>query len=121
MVSYRDTKNHMRAYLSRNGEKRWSLDNGNNQETVILNMAGLWKTGTLLPGSMSTLHEAPVAQQLMKWFHSALKHEGFTKIREWWIGKEALEKLRSGKRLTTTAEQSPPEFDLKLPGELKAR
>ena len=113
MVSHRDTKNHMHAFVGRKGEKRWSLDNSDNNETVILTMAGLWKTGTLLPGTMDTLHETPVAQQLMKWFLSALKQEGFTKVRDWWLGKEALEMLKAGKRLTTTAEQSPPEFDLK--------
>jgi hypothetical protein len=115
MVSHRDTKNHMHAFVGRKGEKRWSLDNGDNEETVILVMAGTWKTGTLLPGNMSTLHDNAVAQQLMKWFLSAMKQENFSKVREWWVGCEAMEMLKAGKRLTTTAEQSPPEFDLKLP------
>lgn len=115
MVSHRDTKNHMHAFVGRKGEKRWSLDNSDNEETVLLSMAGLWKTGTLLPGNMATLHEKPVAQQLMKWFLSALKQEDFTKVREWWLGPEAMEMLKAGRRLTTTAEQSPPEYDLKMP------
>lgn len=115
MVSFQDTKNHMNVSTLKNGEKRWNLFNADNEETVTLGMAGLWKTGTLLPGSMATLHETLVAQKLMKWFLSALKQEGFTKVREWWIGPEALEMLRAGRRLTTTAEQSPPEYDLKLP------
>lgn len=120
MVSLRDTKNHMRKLVGKSGEQRWTLDNGDNEETVILTMAGLWEDGTLLPGLMDTLHQTPVAQQLMKWFLAALKQEGFTKIESWWVGKEAMEMLRSGKRLTTTAVQSPPEFDLKLPEEAKA-
>ncbi len=37
------------------------------------------------------------------------------KVREWWLAREAMKMLKAGKRLTTTAEQSPPEFDLKLP------
>lgn len=115
MVSHRDTKNNMHSFVGRKGEKRWSLDNSDNEETVILTMAGLGRTGTLLPGNMATLHETPVAQQLMKWFQSALKQEGFTKVRDWWLGREALAMLKAGKRLTTTAEQSPPEFDLTLP------
>ncbi len=120
MVSHRDTKNDLRPYTTRKGEKRWSLDNGNNEETVLLTMAGKWKD-ILLPGIMNTLHETPVAQQLMKWFLAALKAEGFTKVDMYWMGKEALEMLKSGKRLSTTAEQSPPEFDLKLAEEPKAR
>lgn len=118
MVSLRDTKNNMRKFVGRSGEQRWTLDNGDNEETTILTMAGLWEDGTLLPGSMDTLHQTPVAQQLMKWFLAALKKEGFIKIESWWVGREAMDMLRSGKRLTTTAVQSPPAFDLKLPDEL---
>lgn len=115
MVSHRDIKNHMSVSVTRKGEKRWSLFNSDNEETVSLNVAGIWKTGTLLPGNMATLHNTPVAQQLMKWFLNALKREGFTRVREWWVGKEAMEMLKSGRRLTMTAEQSPPQFDLQLP------
>lgn len=84
----------------------------------MLGMAGKWKD-MLLPGSMGTMHETAPAQQLMKWFLAALKAEGFTKVDIYWVGKEALEMLKAGKRLSTTAEQSPPEFDLKLPDKLK--
>lgn len=118
MVSHRDTKNHMQVSVTKRGEKRWNLFGADNEEAISLNMAGLWKTGTLLPGSVATVHEKPVAQELMKWFQSALKAEDFTKVRNWWLGKEAMAMLLSGKRLTTTAEQSPPDFDLKLPGNL---
>jgi hypothetical protein len=114
MVSYRNTKNDMRVSVTKNGEKRWNLFGADNEEAVSLNMAGLWKTGTLLPGNIAALHKSPAAQQLMKWFLSSLKQEGFTKVRSWWLGKEALEMLKAGKRLTTTAQQSPPEFDLKF-------
>lgn len=118
LVSHRSAKNIMRSFIGGKGESRWTLENGDNEETVVLNMAGLWETGTLLPGSIMTLHETPVAQQLMRWFLLALKKEKFIKIREWWVGHEAMEMLKAGRRLSTTAEQSPPEFDLKLPGKL---
>ena len=114
MVSHRDTKNHVSVSVSKRGEKIWNVFNSDNEEATTLTMAGIWRTGTLLPGSMATLHPTPAAQQLMKWFQSALKQEGFTKFREWWVGKEAGEMLKAGKRLTTTAEQSPPQFDLKF-------
>ena len=120
MVSHQDTKNHMRTSVTRKGEERWDLFSADNEETVILTTAGCWKD-MLLPGIMDTMHDTSVAQQLMRWFLAALKAEAFTKIDMWWLGKEALEMLKAGKRLSTTAEQSPPEFDLKLPDELKAR
>ena len=94
------------------------IGNGDNEDAVMLTLAGLWITGTLLPGNMSTMHTTAVAQRLMRWFLSALQQEGFTKVDLWWLGQQALEMLRAGKRLTTTAEQSPPEFDLRLPDEL---
>ncbi|HEY6815020.1 MAG TPA: hypothetical protein VI168_05735 [Croceibacterium sp.] len=119
MVSHQATMNHMATLVTRKGEKRWNLFNGDNEETVILSLAGLWNTGTLLPGCMDTLHQTPAAQQLMKWFLSALKKEGFTKIDSWWLGKEALGMLMAGKRLTKTAEQSPPQFDLALPASMQ--
>lgn len=114
LVSHRDTVNQIRTSFTKKGEKRWDLFNADTEGTVTLGMAGIWKTGTLLPGSIATVHTDATAQQLMKWFQSALKSEGFTKVRNWWVGKEAMEMLKAGKRLATTAEQSPPEFDLKL-------
>jgi len=114
LVSLRDTKNSINTFIDRNGEKRWSLQNSDNEDTVILTIAGLWKTGTLLPGNISTLHANPTAQQLMKRFQSALRREGFSRIQGWWLGAEALERLKAGKRLTVTAEQSPPQFDFAL-------
>jgi len=119
MVSNRNTKNRIRSSTTNEGETRWNLFGVDNEDSVSLNMAGVWKTGTLLPGNVSTLHETPEAQQLMRWFRSALKQEGFTKVERWWLGKEALKMLRGGRRLTTTAEQSPPQFDLRLPDDLR--
>jgi hypothetical protein len=48
----------------------------------------------------------------MKRFRAAMK-ESFTRVRAFWVGPQAMELLRNGKRLTL-AEQCPPEMDLKL-------
>jgi hypothetical protein len=115
LVFHRDTKIPVHTFTGQNGEARWDLSNGDNNETVSLTMAGLWKSDIVLPGCMTTLHSTPVAQQLMKWFSAALRQQRFTKIQSWWLGDEALAMLKDGKRLPTTAEQSPPDFDLRLP------
>lgn len=115
MVSHRDTKNRTQVSITRDGEKRWNLFGADNEEAVSLCLAGVWKTGTLLPGNIATMHDNPVAEQLMKWYLVALKQEGFTKAKAWWLGREALAMLKGGRRLSTTAEQSPAEFDLKMP------
>jgi hypothetical protein len=114
LVSMKDTPLRVRTYVTNDGEKYWSLDNGFNEDTIVLRMAGLWPGDILLPGIVDTMHDTPVAQQLMKWFQSALKKEGFTKVDLFWLGKEALQMLRDGKRLPKNAVQSPPEYDLKL-------
>ncbi len=45
---------------------------------------------------------------------AASLEEGFVKAQSWWLRKEAIEMLKSGGRLTTTAAQSPPEYDLQV-------
>jgi len=58
-VSHQDTKNHMYTFVGSGGQRRWMVSNGDKEESVLLTLAGLWKTGTLLPGTMSTLHKTP--------------------------------------------------------------
>jgi hypothetical protein len=100
------------------GEKFWQLRQCDNENTVELALAGLWKD-MLLPGIMDTMHDTPKAQQLMKWFNAALKKEGFVKIDMHWLGPEALAMFKAGVRLPKNAEQSPPAYDLKLPDNFK--
>lgn len=120
LISPRDSINQMHKFLGNDGIARWSVDNSDNEDSVVLTMAGRWKD-MLLPGSMDTLHQTTMAQRLMKAFQSALKKEGFVKVENWWLGKEALEMLKAGKRLSTTAEQSPPQFDLVLPNKFQTQ
>lgn len=114
VVVLRGTQYIVSTFNNNEGEQRWLLMNGDNKDSVSLQVAGLWKTGTLLPGVMSTLHGTRTAQKLMRWFVLALKQERFRQIGPYWLGTEALDTVRAGKRLTI-AEQSPPEFDFRLP------
>jgi hypothetical protein len=115
LVTYRDSEVHINNFIGTYGENRWSLSNGENENTVILTLAGIWRTGTLLPGNMSTLHETKQAQKLMRSFLSSLEKERFIKIELWWVGPEAMKMLKNGKRLSTTAQQSPSDYDLRIP------
>ena len=78
----------------------------------------MWKTGTLLPGHMSAFYNSTEARKLVKAFLMSLRHEGFRRVDEFLLGREALAMLRVWKRLTM-AEQSPPEFDLRLPDSMR--
>ena len=115
LVAHRDVVFQATPSVTRKGERRWNLFNADVPGSVSLGLGGIWKTGTLLPGSLATVHADPASHQLMKRFVLSLKEEGFTKVHGWWLGKDALSMLLAGKRLSTTAEQSPPEFDLCLP------
>ena len=119
IVSYRDVKNHMHAFVDNYGQKRWMINNGDNPDSVMLTLAGVWKTGTLLPGNICTSHQAGVAQQLMRCFLLALKEASFVQLDIYWLGPEALEMLKAGRRLAKNAEASPPQFDLQLPDSLR--
>ena len=114
VVAMRGKKYILSTFHDNEGEQRWLLMNGDNDNSVSLTVAGIWKTGTLLPGVISTLHTTKTAQKLMRWFMNALQEERFFEIGPYWLGIEALEMARSGKRLTS-AEQSPPKFDFHLP------
>jgi hypothetical protein len=111
MVSPRNIKNVIYAFTDKKGQKSWLLSNGDNPDSVILTMAGLWTTGTLLPGNMRTLHDTPNAQRIMKTFRAAVKAESFVKYDVYWFGREAIDMLQAGRRLVE-AEQSPRSFDI---------
>jgi hypothetical protein len=114
MVSRREIKNHLRV-SNHGGRKGWNLFSADNEGAVVLTLGGLWTTGTLLPGMMDSMHDNAMTKELLSAFSAALKKQGFKKVdRLWWLGAEAMEMLRAGKRLTKTAEQSPPAFDLKI-------
>ena len=92
------------------GDDRYDVDQGENPNTVILNVGGEWIDGSLISGSVTTVSASPISQSLMRTLHSGIKKH-FTRVRAFWVGPEALSALRSGKRLTY-AVQSPPEYDL---------
>ena len=115
LMARRDLSIPNSSYSTKKGEKKWTLFSGDVVGAAAIGMGGLWKNKVLLPGSMWTSDKDETSLQFIKWFQSALKKEGYEKVRHWWVGKEAMSMLKSGIRLATVAEQSPPEFDLRLP------
>jgi hypothetical protein len=72
----------------------------------------MWNEKILLAGSIGTASETQASQALMKRFQAAFK-KTFSKVKAYYVGPKALTLLKSGTRLTISA-QSPPEFDLTL-------
>jgi hypothetical protein len=54
---------------------------------------------TIISGRVATLFDDPQIQKIMRKL-SSLTKKHFTRVNGYWVGPEALEKLRSGARLT---------------------
>jgi hypothetical protein len=82
-----------------------------NQDSIVFTPAGEWKREMIIAGLFATSSSSSGSQALMKHIGSLLKKH-FVKVNAYWVGPEALLRLRNGGRLTM-AEQSPPIYDLR--------
>jgi hypothetical protein len=97
-----------------NGIKNYYINQLINPDTVVFWPGGMWTQDILLMGSVGTASDSEASRRLMRRFHTTIK-KYFARTRNgYYVGPAARKLLESGKRLTI-AEQSPPEFDLKLP------
>jgi hypothetical protein len=92
------------------GIQRYCLDQLLNPDSVILTPAGVWGEHFVLNGRVATISNSLTSQELMKHFLSAFR-KYFAKVKAFWVGPQAMELLRAGKRLALSS-QSPREFDL---------
>lgn len=75
--------------------------------------AGGWRRGdVLLHGRVGTSNSTQEAKMIVKLFETEFK-KMFTKVKSFWVGPEALQALKAGKRLTASVH-SPSEFDLRV-------
>ena len=92
----------------------YSFDQLENPDTITFSAGGLWKD-MLLYGRFATCTASfsPISKKLLqRYTYHVRKH--FKYIGAYYVGQEAEEMLRQGKRLTL-AEQTPKNFDLQLP------
>jgi hypothetical protein len=89
---------------------RYLLDQLSNPDTITLSPGGRWGEDVVLSGRVATASDTPLARELMKIFNSTIRTR-FSKIKAFYVGREAAILLDAGKRLTA-AEQSPREYDL---------
>lgn len=94
------------------GESRVLIDQLQNPDTVVLTPGGVWNGDVVLYGTVGTTSDSQVAKELMKAFERGLKKH-FKKVKAYWVGPEALTRLKEGQRLTI-AVQSPTDFDLTI-------
>ena len=96
------------------GGRAYAFNQLRNPDTITYWTGGLWKD-ILLYGGFQTCtgtFSTTAKKLLQRYTYHLRKH--FKYIGAYYVGKEAEERLRQGKRLTL-AEQTPRNFDLQLP------
>lgn len=101
----------IRRVEQRRGGVRYAVDQLANPTTVVLRPGGQFNEQCLLAGQLGTASDDPNSLAL---FHATSKHVKrlFTKIKTFYVGKEASELLDNGWRLIANAK-SPPLYDLR--------
>jgi hypothetical protein len=109
-----DAKPVVESMVMFNGELRYDVYPLANPDSVLLRPGGFWRDGSLISGHFITSSEGEFPRKLMNFFRRSVK-KSFTRVQAYWVGPEALIRLRNGNRLCT-AIQSPPEYDLRETG-----
>ena len=92
----------------------YAIDQMTNPQSVELNLGGIYleKPNVLVAGWIATISGDSFSIDLFKAFSSSIKKE-FVKKNDFFVGKEAKNKLQSGWRLVLDVRRSG-EYDLKM-------
>ncbi len=113
LVCYPESQIKVGVVNQSDGIRSFHTDQLINPDTITFSSGGMWKPDILLYGRVASASNSPISKSLMRRFQSSIKKH-FVKIGACYVGPNALEALKDGKRLTI-AEQSPREFDLTPP------
>lgn len=102
----------VRKIPQRKGGVMYSVDQDTNPKSVVFWPGGLYKNEALVCGHIGTISESSESVDLYDAFCAALL-KGFTKIKSYHVGPEALRLLETGWRLVTISVRSPREYDLR--------
>src|SRR6185436_21178155 len=69
-----------------------------NPDTIEFTPAGIWNDEIVLHGRVATASDTPCSQGLLKAFRSSIKKH-FVKVKAFYVGTNALELLKQGRRL----------------------
>jgi|SRR5215831_7293658 len=110
LVCYRESQIDIRVVHQSDGVRSFHTDQLTNPDSVTFSSGGVWKPEILLYGRVASASNSPVSKSLLRRFQSSIRKH-FVKVGACYVGPNALQALKDGKRLTI-AEQSPREFDL---------
>ena len=111
LVASREVFIKVRAVPQRRGGVKYAVDQQENPKTIALRPSGSFGETCLIDGQVGTISDDPISLELFRLFTKEIRYQ-FTKINEFYVGKEAGELLDKGWRLTANAK-SPALYDLK--------
>lgn len=103
----------IRSVAQKKGGIKYAIDPLENQESICIQFGGIYKSDIIIAGKCGTTFFSDFALIVFKKISTLLKKH-FVRIGNFYVGQDALDKLKIGWRLTTD-EQSPREYDLLIP------
>lgn len=103
-----------RKILRVDGTVWWAVDQLLNPQSILFRPAGSYLGQAMICGEISTVSSKDeVAMDLYRKFTREVTR-GFTSIKGYRLGPQALELFKSGMRFVTIQIDSPPEYDLRV-------
>lgn len=103
----------VRRLALRDGSTRLTIDQLENPSSVVLSPGGVFRGEDLIAGSLGTGSFTDESRALYKEIVAHLRKR-FAKVRSFYVGPEASQALKNGRRLTTCV-RAPLELDLVPP------
>lgn len=111
LVASRELNVELRPVPQRRGGVKYAVDQTANPNTIVFRPGGAFGESCLIAGQVGFTSNAPRALELFHLFMGSIQRQ-FTKVKSFYVGKEAGQLLDNGWRLTTNAK-SPVLYDLK--------
>ncbi len=111
LVASREISIDVRPVPQRRGGTKYAVDQQENPKTIAFRPSGVFGENCLIDGQVGTISDDPNSLELFQLFLKEMRRQ-FTKVKEFYVGKEAGELLDKGWRLTGNAK-SPTLYDLK--------
>lgn len=111
LLSFKGLEVSVREIRQKVGGVLYGVDQIQNEDTIVLRPAGRYRDDIILCGMIGSVSKSEISKVLYDLAKKEFR-KNFKKVREFFIGEEALHIWHAGARLTIGAS-SPTEFDLK--------